>query len=408
MTRPFRPRQRRWGGGGSIITSFLFLSSIYLVSVSTVLKWHYITTTRSVDEIHNDHQVHHVQQNVTIQSLVSHSSRSSSEDLHANNNNTKNRLSLQEIMSKHRVLPESEPKVMSYMDAPDVEFLKNELLNKSKVYWPGPYDGAGIVIEEYRLVFFTQGKVACTVFKQLLRRMVKLDDWHVHKEPNIPHNPKRNSLTYLYHYSPDDALTILTSPQWTRAMFVRDPKERMLSAYLDKAAKKNGIYIRRHCCSDTSRGDNNETGGNSCFEKAHNSFLGFLQVVQESCCCDPHWSPQSTRIDPPVFRKYINFVGHFEDIQNETKRLLDHLDAKLLQGEARPKKSLWEQFGTDGWGPNGNAPIFSEGTKAKHETSAITKLREYYNSTSERLLEDIYQDDYHDTLLDFKQLKIVM
>jgi hypothetical protein len=43
-------------------------------------------------------------------------------------------------------------------ESTNVNYLRR-LLNHSEVYRSGSWDGAGIVIEEYKLVFFTQGKV---------------------------------------------------------------------------------------------------------------------------------------------------------------------------------------------------------------------------------------------------------
>lgn len=264
----------------------------------------------------------------------------------------------------------------------DAEDLGMYLANKSAVvYRPGSWDGAGIVVEEFKLVFFTQGKVACTVFKQLFRRMMHHENWKV-DSAHIPHNPQKNGLKYLYHYSVADALTILTHPNWTRAIFVRDPKERTLSAFLDKAARKNGKYVKRHCCNLKNA---------TCGEEANASFLGFLKVIGERCCCDPHWKEQSRRIDRP-FMPFINFVGHFDRIQVDTKRLLKNLHSK---------SDPWTEFGASGWGPNANESIFSKDTKAKHQTSALTKLREYYNRTSEALVEKLFAADYNDPILNF-------
>ena len=412
------------------ITSFLVvLLAIYVISASTMMmKWRYhrqilslMTSSHNRDEniIGGDGDGGHRQNRVTVShrrsvidpTVVSPKQQQQQQQRHSSDNN---RLTKQDIMDRHRTLPQSEPRATSYLNSTDVQYLKSQLLNNSIVYWPGPYDGAAIVVEEYKLVFFTQGKVACTVFKQLLRRMMHLSDWDIHKEPNIPHNPKYNSLTYLYHYNPDDALTIMTSPSWTRAIFVRDPKERTLSAFLDKAVKKNGSYIQKHCCPNNDMGDGSgdDDGSNTpCYEKASQSFLGFLQVIQQSCCCDPHWRKQSERITP-AFRPFINFVGRFENIQSDTKRLLDHLDGRQLMKTTiaatttTKSESLWEMFGSDGWGPDRNMSIFADGTKAKHETSAITKLKQFYNATSERLVDELYHDDYHDELLNFDLLKI--
>jgi Sulfotransferase family len=177
------------------------------------------------------------------------------------------------------------------------------------------WDVSPIVIEELKLVFFTIPKVGCTEFKKFFRRVHGYSDWYIHQEPNLPHNPHKNGLVYLYDYvknnydnrnpstsaaattrttttttttttssSPlsriknnnnttnntttvSSAVTtpktknikppinatiaimeLLQSPQWTRAIFVRSPLERVLSAYLDKGLHEQGDYVFRHCC----------------------------------------------------------------------------------------------------------------------------------------------------------------
>ena len=214
---------------------------------------------------------------------------------------------------------------------------------------------------------------------------------------HLPHNPKKNGLTYLYHYSIADALTILTHPEWTRAVFVRDPKERTLSAFLDKAARKNGKYVQRHCCN---------TKNATCGEEANSSFLGFLRIIEDACCCDPHWRPQTKRIDK-AFMPFINFVGNFHRLQEDTKKLLQRLqssnrDKFFVDGNS----DLWRSFGASGWGKYGNESIFSKDTKAKHQTSAIAKLRHYYNASSEVLVEKIFSDDYDDPILNLTRFSI--
>ena len=41
---------------------------------------------------------------------------------------------------------------------------------------------------------------------------------------------------------------MMTSPEWTRAIFVRDPKQRFLSAFLDKAIGNDGWHVLKACC----------------------------------------------------------------------------------------------------------------------------------------------------------------
>jgi hypothetical protein len=218
---------------------------------------------------------------------------------------------------------------------------------------------------------------------------------------HLPHNPRKNGLTYLYHYSIADGLTILTHPDWKRAIFVRDLKERTLSALLDMAARKNGNYATRHCCNQKNA---------TCGEEANSSFLEFLHALEFRCCCDPHWLPQAKRIDH-AFMPFINFVGHFESIQADTKRLLRSLNSNDLikshTGTHQESKDPWTASGASGWGTYENESIFSKATNAKHQTSAISKLREYYNATSEAFVEKLFASDYDEPLLNLTRCSLL-
>ena len=63
------------------------------------------------------------------------------------------------------------------------------------------------------------------------------------KDEILVHSPDANGLKYLYHYPPIEANEMLTSPNWTRAIFVRDPKDHVLSAYLNKATLRTSVAI---------------------------------------------------------------------------------------------------------------------------------------------------------------------
>ena len=89
-----------------------------------------------------------------------------------------------------------------------------------------------IVIEEYKLLFFTVEKIGSTVLKQLMRRMMHYENYDEHSGTGIPHMWPKNGLKYIHQYTLEEANEMMTSPKWTRAMFVRDPKERSLSAFL--------------------------------------------------------------------------------------------------------------------------------------------------------------------------------
>jgi hypothetical protein len=262
----------------------------------------------------------------------------------------------------------------------------------------GEWDGAPIVIEQYKLVFFTVPKVGCTVWKQLFRWMHGYPDWHkTNIHAMVPWNPDTNGLTYLYDFNRSQASHIMTSPEWTRAIFVRDPKERFLSAYLDKAIA-NPDFVRRKCCY----------WARDCVESLrqdNHSLLPFLALVQT--CDDGHWRPQHRRMEAKYW-PYINFVGHMETVTADARRLLQQIGA-------------WEDYGRTGWGLHGNSSIFAS-TSSSNNSSAITKeegrrhathaqqrLRQYYQTVElEELVDRYYVSDYANPILGLSKKKIAI
>ena len=56
--------------------------------------------------------------------------------------------------------------------------------------------------------------------------MMGASNWRVEgNAARLPWNPKCNGLKYLYDYNLTTANHMLTASDWTRAIFVREPKE---------------------------------------------------------------------------------------------------------------------------------------------------------------------------------------
>lgn len=145
------------------------------------------------------------------------------------------------------------------------------------IYENDDWDAAPIILESYKLAFFTIPKVGCTTWKQLFRRIMGYSNWATEEYVNmLPWNPKTNGLKYLYDFPIEKANEIMTSPEWTRAIFVRDPKERLVSAYLDKGVGNPG-YMREKCCGKSD----------DCIRDASKSLEGFLHVAM--ACENAHW-----------------------------------------------------------------------------------------------------------------------
>lgn len=231
---------------------------------------------------------------------------------------------------------------------------------------------------------FSIPKVGCTLVKHLLRKMT-LDNTTTTLGDSYIHDPSKNGLVYLRHYPIQTANKMLTSPDWTRAIIVRNPKERVLSAYLDKARRNHGSYIKRHCRQGHHHHHHSNTTTNMSFEQ-------FLKNTIPHCT-DVHWMPQAFRMESEVW-KYINFVAHLETAAHDMKVLLKQL-------------GVYNLYGKTGWGPPyNNASIFEIPKSVKHATGANDLLQHYYTPQLEALVEDLYRVDYEHDILNLTLTKI--
>lgn len=245
------------------------------------------------------------------------------------------------------------------------------LIQEDDIIYSSTWD-APIVVEKYKLLFFYAPKVACTGFKILFHRMngINVSAWKFEQV----HRPQRNGLRYLFDYSPSQANKMMQDPSWTRAVFVRNPHEKLVSAYLEKGVGTNFSFVRNVCCNELR----------NCMNGRSRTFPSFVQLIALEGCYNGHWAPQSARIDTK-YLPYINFVGNFENLENDGKRLLQRIGA-------------WEEYGKTGWGVNGTSPVFSSeaaGLDRTHATKARQHINDYYNDRD--VFDSVtlyYQDDY--------------
>lgn len=283
----------------------------------------------------------------------------------------------------------------------DIVKASGEIDWTDRIFKRNGWDNDPIVIESHKLLFFATPKNACTTFKKLFRRMMGYEDWFT----KSPHDPAKNGLKYLGHYSKQEQAEMMTSPEWTRAIFTRDPMERALSAYMDKALQPNvwtpsvnGAYLKRYCCYIYPGGKNSTSRNQICHKSPLSPygtqmdvenfpFQTFVDKMMRDCG-DPHWQPQSQRLGAASNWQFINFVGRFERRIEDTHNLLKRIEA-------------FDEFGKSGWDKkNASLSIFETNT-APHKTGSSKKMDQHYTAQVRKSVFEYYRKDYDMELFNF-------
>jgi len=241
--------------------------------------------------------------------------------------------------------------------------------------WP---DLTPIVVKDFKFIMVTIPKVGCTQWNRLARVMMGEPHDLGHLET---HNPNLNGLSYLSDYSTSKAESMLMDDTWTKAIFVRNPIDRILSAFLDKSID-NADYFDKVCCEPyLEEGDFNEY--NFCRNYQH-SFHYFLLRTED--CYNVHWDLQERAVELEWWSR-INFVGRIDNAKNDSERLLKILTSR------KDGETAWDKYGSTGWGVNHTSP-FNEMETVPHRTDAHEQLREFYTACTEAFVKEKWREDF--------------
>ena len=238
------------------------------------------------------------------------------------------------------------------------------------IYDRQDFDSSPIVLESHKLIYFPVTGAGDTTMRCLIRRIMGYSDWY---DPTKQYD----GLRYLYHYDLHQANAMMTSPDYIRAIFVRDPKQRLLANWLQKVVHDDTDYISKACCARKQ----------DCVEQA-NRFLDFVHLTWY--CDQPFWRPQGKRMEPKYYER-LNFVGHFLSAKEDAERLLQRI-------------GLWDSYGLTGWrGIEGSG---SDCDSIFCNASLLSKdiMQKYYTTAElEKKVETIYSSDYGNKYLDIKK-----
>lgn len=226
----------------------------------------------------------------------------------------------------------------------------------------------GWVVPEYKCLCMTIPKVACTTVKVTLYH---LDGNPAPAQPNDVHG--LDVGLFLGNCSTEEIIEILTSPEWVRFCFVRNPYDRLLSAYKSKIG--NTRDSQYSWLQDAIRGRFNYTDGDG----RHVVTVTFADLVHFLSDCggkvryefkpdaiyDGHFNTQTQILMQDLIN--YDFIGRFENFANDFKAVLTRIGA-----------------------PEETIALASE----KRNVSARVPLDAVYSRDLAALTYELYRDDF--------------
>ena len=251
----------------------------------------------------------------------------------------------------------------------------------------GPYDRL-IVFPAAKLAFCGIPKAGITRWLQFLRFTLGAKDYQ-----DIPYYKFDHMPFYFDSLRPEVQREIWNDPSWTRAVLIREPTERLLSAYLDK------IYGNKDH-QNTSFAD--FVGGLSQPPTTRENLPSgsFLKMTGVSWYTDPHWRPQSYSCGLGQLLPHFHYVGGLDRVAEHTKAILQSVGLWETHGKHyRLSQNKTKKIRTkppEPLEPGQVALGFQQETSVSdhHSRGAQAKIDEYYTPGLLETVKELYRDDY--------------
>lgn len=188
-----------------------------------------------------------------------------------------------------------------------------------QVKWPNEdsFEKSYLINHEYHFIYCPIPKVACSSFKKFMISLSNLEN-----KEQILKLPQRLFHSYVSHelslsaiYSHAEALTLLKEGEYFKFTFVRNPWERLTSAYLNKfvdapRGTNTNLPLAKQVIKDIYQANN--------LEPNYDESITFRQFVEyiaitDDYQLDGHWKPQHLFLGNTKF----DFIGRFENLETD-------------------------------------------------------------------------------------------
>ncbi|XP_068752904.1 carbohydrate sulfotransferase 11-like isoform X2 [Montipora capricornis] len=194
------------------------------------------------------------------------------------------------------------------------DHLKKYCKSHNLIHFNGTIDRKNLeylmVNEKYKVLYCYIPKVACTQWKKVF--------WALRERPNV-HLGIHNEGNYKWlnkGYSDEEIKWRLQT--YFKFVFVREPFERLLSAYRDKFVETPDIYFMKIYATKIIENFKNYIDRNSDNELTFKKFIYYITSIGFNN--DPHWATYESLCLPCNIQ--YDFIGHLNDMQEEARHVL--------------------------------------------------------------------------------------
>ena len=189
---------------------------------------------------------------------------------------------------------------------------------------------AYIANHKYRFVYCPIPKVACSSFKRLAVQLSDLDNKEeiVHLPSRFLHSYVGHTLTFfaLYNHNREEAMQILKNESYFKFVIVRNPWDRLTSAYLNKFITPIDLKKSTSPGKEVVEKLYREKGLKPNWDKAitFNQFVEYLMNNKDEDI-DGHWRPQFLYLNGNKF----DFIARVENLAEDFEYIKNKLNITL-------------------------------------------------------------------------------